>query len=221
MKTSILHVILALFVFFSTGCKKSPVITPPSNAADSYLPVTAGSHWAYHDVIGGFADTINIKMTGLTTNINGTTFYTATGSSHFNSAITENFYIANHLYIERYFVGGGIYQTNIDIVLLNDTVSAGNSFTAVVTPIGGAGTSPERIINTVIEKNVSKVVGGKTFSNVIHTRIGLQYNFGTGFETNSVYDYYLAKGTGIIEEDISAPDGTVSETLTIMDYGIN
>src|SRR5471030_2286161 len=90
--------ILALVAAFFTGCKKSALDTPvPPASADTYLPVSAGSSWDYYDQVAGYTDTISIKMNGSTTKLNGADFFTATGTSHFNKAIVENFYAANHL----------------------------------------------------------------------------------------------------------------------------
>jgi len=220
MKKTIIAALVPLCVLFFTSCKKGgsnqPVV-PPS--ADSYLPVTASSNWTYSDVISGTKDTIRLTMTGATTNIGGQTFYTASGKSRINPVITENYYSGNHLYIRQYSIGGGVYQTYISVTLLNDTVAAGNSFTASITPDGTLAGSPARIVNTVIEKNISKVVNGVTFSNVIHTHVDLQYNYGAGFATNSTYDYYLAKGVGIIEEDLGSA-GSTDETKTLMNYSV-
>ena len=219
-KISLLAILVMPALFFS-GCKKSAgnsTVAPSS--ADSYLPVTAGSSWDYYAQVAGYTDTISIKMTGLTTKINGTDFFTATGVSHFNKAIVENFYEASHLYVERYTIGGDIYATNIDVVLLNDTLAVGHNFTAAVTAIGGVDVQPMRIINTTVEKNITKVVGGKSFSGVIHTRVQLQNDSGSGFETNSIYDYFMVKGIGIIEMDSSAPGGAIDETQTIMNYKV-
>ncbi|MDR3695690.1 hypothetical protein [Mucilaginibacter sp.] len=221
MKKISLLAVLVMPAFFFTGCKKSSGNSPVApSSADSYLPVTAGSSWDYYAQVAGYTDTISIKMTGSTTRINGADFFTATGVSHFNKTIVENFYEANHLYVERYTIGGDIYATNIDVVLLNDSLAVGHSFTAAVTTIGGVDVPLMRIINTTVEKNITKVVGGQSFSGVIHTRVDLQYNTGSGFETNSIYDYFMAKGIGIIEMDSSVPGGAVDETQTIMNYTV-
>jgi hypothetical protein len=41
-------------------------------------------------------------------------------------------------------------------------------------------------------------VGTKTYTDVIHTKLKLQFDTGSGFDTYQDMDYYIAKGVGII-----------------------
>ena len=60
----------------------------------------------------------------------------------------------------------------------------------------------------------------KTFNNVIHTQINIEYDFldGSGFQSYGTYDYYIAKGVGLIETD-SEVIGVIT-TSKIFDYAI-
>ena len=75
------------------------------------------------------------------------------------------------------------------------------------------------MVNTIKEKNTTKVVNGKTFTNVIHTQVDLQYDLGGGFQSVAVYDIYLAKGVGMIESDTSI-QGSPYDVSTLTSYSI-
>jgi hypothetical protein len=77
-----------------------------------------------------------------------------------------------------------------------------------------------RCVDTLIETGISKTVNGNTFNNVLHTRAYFQRDLPWGeWQNMFVYDFYLAKGVGIIEMDVN---GTYNQTLTgketLIDY---
>lgn len=111
------------------------------------------------------------------------------------------------------------YGINIELHVGNDTKAAGYSWTTTPTADGLVNGFPARMINTIKEKGISKVINGKTFNNVMHTQVDLQYDVGTGFESYSIYDLYLAKGIGMIESDTGI-SGTIYDKETILSYNI-
>jgi hypothetical protein len=216
MKRNLL-IILAAFVLFYSSCKKdSANMTPPS--ADSYFPVTAGSTWRYLDFTqSGTEDTLTIKMTGVKTTINGKTYYNATSSSTETGTGTDYFYAANHIYANRAL--NSYAGTTVELKLFNDTASVGNSLISSPTDNGLVDSVPSRTVNTIIAKNLTKTVGGKTFTNVVHTEVDFQYDYSEGYSTGFVYDFYLAKGIGMIESQLTIL-GSVYEEEVILDYSI-
>jgi hypothetical protein len=212
-------IILAFAALFITGCKKDSSNKPSgSTASNSYLPVTSGSTWRYLiDIAAGGTDTLTIKMTGATATINGKTYYSATSASKTLGSSPGYFYSANHIFAMRGTNAAAGFS--IELQLLNDTVAVGHTWTTSPTDNGYINGYPARTVNTIVEKNISKVIGGKNFTNVMHTQIDLQYDFGSGFESFGGYDVYLAKGIGMIELDSSIL-GTLYETETIMDYTV-
>jgi hypothetical protein len=216
MKRNLL-VILALLTLFYTSCKKDRANTTPSSA-DSYFPVTSGSTWRYYDLIqGDSTDTITIKMTGGTSIFNNQTYYNASSKSTNAGAGTEFFYAANHSYAIRAL--NAYAGTTIDLKLYNDTATVGNNLFSTPTDNGLVDIIPARTINTVIAKNLTRTIYGKTFTNVIHTQVDFQYDYSGSYQTGFLYDFYLAKGIGMIESQLTILGGTYEEEL-ILDYSI-
>jgi hypothetical protein len=216
MKRNLLIILAALVLFF-TSCKKDPANMTPLSA-DSYFPVTAGSTWRYFDIKqDGTTDTITRKATGATTVFNGKTYYNVSSKSTESGAGTEYYYAANHIFSMRAL--NAYAGTTVDLKLFNDTVSVGTNLISEPTDNGMIGNVPVRTISTVVEKNITKTVGGKTFNNVIHTQVDFQYDFSEGYGTSFIYDFFLAKGVGIIESQLTIL-GSVYEEEIILDYSV-
>jgi hypothetical protein len=216
MKRNLL-VILAVLTLFYVSCKKDSANTTPSSA-DSYFPVTPGSTWRYYDLVqGSNTDTITIKMTGGTSSFNNKTYYNAATMSTNSGAGTEYFYAANHSYAVRAL--NAYAGTTIELKLYNDTATVGNSLLSIPTDNGLVDIIPARTINTVIAKNLTRTINGKTFTDVIHTEVDFQYDYSGGYQTGFLYDFYLAKGIGMIESQLTILGGTYEEEV-ILDYSI-
>jgi hypothetical protein len=214
MKRSLFYAVLLLSFCFSS-CKKDNSAKPsPGN----YLPLTNGSTWKYNYVSdGGTEDSLIVTMTGENTKINGQTYYGATSTFRKNSSFGY-FYAGNHIYATR--TAGGLNPA-IELQLLNDTASVGYRWTTQPTVSGKIGENFVRAVNIIKEKNISRTIEGKTYTDVIHTQILLQYDFGdgNGYQTSVTYDFYLAKDVGLIENDANTLD-LLFETETLFDYTI-
>jgi hypothetical protein len=209
-----LVLVLCITVCWVTGCKKD------SNAnlsADSYLPLTQGSLWKYsYQTNGGTTDTITISMTGGSTQINGKTYYNASSVYKGGNSLGY-FYVGNHIYATRTIDNGS--GSAMEFQLLNDIAPVGYQWITSPTDNGKVGSVPARTVNTIKEKNITRQLNGRTFTDVTHTQVELQYDFGSGFETSITYDFYLAKGIGLIENDANTLN-TLVETETLFDYTI-
>jgi hypothetical protein len=208
--------VIAIGAVLMAGCKSKN--DPKPGSSDSYLPVTSGSTWTYNDVaVGGNAGTLTITMTGATSVINTKTYYVISSNSSSRGTTPGYYYAANHVYaIRSTNAAAGV---TIELQLGDDSKAVGYSWTTSPTDNGTVSGFPARTVNTVKEVNVSKVVNGKTYNNVIHTQIDLQYNLGSGFQSTALYDVYLAKGVGMIETD-SSVNGVSTETETLTNYTI-
>jgi hypothetical protein len=208
----LLLLIVVCFCIF--GCKKEKTEGP---ALNDYLPVTNGSFWKYsYGSDGGSTDTLTITMTGGTTKINGKTYYNAT--STYRQGFSDGyFYAGNHFYATRTVALGS--NVAMEFQLLNDTASVGYHWITSPTDDGKVSGIPAQTINTIMEKGISRVINGRTFNDVIHTRVELQYSSGAGFQTYITYDFYLAKGVGLIENDANTLD-SFFEKETLFDYTI-
>jgi hypothetical protein len=205
--------VFAVFIFCCFGCKKEANKSP---ANGEYLPLTDGFTWKYdYASDGGSTDTLIVKMTGGTTVINSKTYYNA-ASTYKQGTSLGYFYAGNHTYATRTTDNGA---GSIELQLLNDTASVGYTWVASPTDNGMVGAYPAQTVNTIKEKNITRTLNGITFTNVIHTQVQLQYNFGAGFETTITYDFYLAKGIGLIENDANTLN-TLYETETLFDYTV-
>jgi hypothetical protein len=214
MRNKILMLIIS-GAMLAAGCSKSK--NNPSPSSDSYLPVTSGSTWTYNDVVNGSTSQLTVTMTGATTAFNSKTYYNGTSSSTAKGNSTGYFYAANHGYAIR--ATSAAAGLTIELQMGNDAQAVGYTWTTTPSDNGTVNGVPAQTVNTIKEKNVTKVVNGKTFTNVIHTQVDLQYNLGTGFQSVAIYDFYLAKGVGLIETDTSV-SGSPYELQTITNYTI-
>ena len=189
----------------------------PSTSSDSYLPVSSGSQWTYNDVVNGNASQLVVTMTGGTSLINGKTYYAGTSTSSAKGTTTGYFYSANHAYSFR--ATSVTANVTLELQMGNDQQAVGYSWITTPTDNGTINGVSAQTVNTIKEKNITKVVNGKTFNNVLHTQVALQYDFGAGFQDVAVYDIYLAKGVGLIENDTSI-SGSPYEVETITGYTI-
>ncbi|WP_295794769.1 hypothetical protein [Mucilaginibacter sp.] len=213
-------ILIAVVAFFATGCissKNDPKPGDGASTSDSYFPVTSGSTWTYKEEIAGATSSTVIKMTGNTKTFNGKSYYEATSSSTVKGNTLGYFYTANHDFAILQTIPN--YGINIEIRLGNDTKAAGYSWTTSPTADGYVNGFPAQMINTIKEKGITWVVNGKTFTNVMHTQADLQYDLGSGFMSYSVYDFYLAKGVGMIESDTGI-SGSIYDKETILSYNV-
>ena len=143
------------------------------------------------------------------------TYYAALGNSAAKGSSTAYYYAADHDFaIRETDPGSGI---TIELQAGNDAQAVGYTWTTIPSDSGTLGGLPAQTINTIVEKNVTKNINGKVYTNVIHTKAELQYNAGTGFFTVGVYDFFLAKGIGLVESD-STIGGSLFESETIESY---
>ena len=210
-----LFIILAV-VMVCGGCKKnSPA---PSTASDSYFPLTTGATWAYLDAQQGLKpDTATTQITGATTVFNNKTFYNAATSSKNKGLGTDYFYTGDHVYIIHSL--NAYAGETIDLQLYCDTASVGISSYAVPTASGAIDGLPVRTVNTIIAKDIPLVLNGVHYTGVVHSRVDFQYDYktGNGFETNFTYDFYLAKGIGMIAYNLNIY-GSLTEQEVLLKY---
>lgn len=223
-----LFVILVLPAICFLSCIKNPYRAAPPLTAYSYFPQTLGSTWRYRDSIFGEAtnpmaiygvknDTLTYTMNGATTDFNSKISYDAQVSSLLFSPHIADYFVSNHIceLIEPTLAFG-----LIDLQILNDTAHAGYSWTSTPSLTTLLHNSPVRTINTIVETDMTKIEGGKTYTSVTHTSINFQININNqGFNNIAHFDFYLAGDVGIIEKD-AYYYGYLNETETIVDFHI-
>lgn len=227
MKKNLL-VILAVLTFGYMGCADNAYKPTPPAQPDSYLPETYLSTWRYRDSIyhdnadstapnGIKIDTVSLTINGNTTDVNGLICYNAEVASVKNGPGTVYFHAQKHVLglLESTPPFG---MTNFDFLV--DTGKVGYTWTSIPSENRLFNGSPVKSINTIKEKDITKVVGGITFTQVVHTTANFQISIkGAPYHNIAFYDIYLAKNIGLIEKD-SYVYGNLNETETIIDYVI-
>lgn len=218
---------LILLLTVTTGCGIKEVIPPPSSntnvsgvsSSNSYQPVSEGSTWVYNNsVIGGTTVQSTIKMTGGTTKFAGKTYYNASSISTGQAASNGYFYNDSNVYIVR-SSSSAAPGLVVNMEYLDTRLPVGGTWTTPATDGGIINGVPAQMVGTIMETGINKTIGNKTFNNVIHTQIDLQYDYGSGFQSFMLYDYYVAKGVGMIEQD-SKSFGIDVNKQTIVSYTV-
>jgi hypothetical protein len=198
-----LTVICCTISLFFAACIKEKSLEPNYNSNNNgstdgtYQPMSANSYWKYRQS-GTFTGESTLTATGKKKTVNGIDYYIFNGSGVGGGEAL--FGIKDHNY---YQLAQGVAPNgasfDINFLYLNDTASVGytwqhqagqgNGFTAH-TP------------GTIVEKGITMTVEGKTYKDVIHTRMEIQYDMPVfGSITFATYDYYIAKNIGVIKAD--------------------
>ena len=224
-----LFVILAFMAISFMGCKDVAYKIPVPASPTTYFPQTKGTSWKYRDsVYGLITDTVNVhgvRVDTLSFTITGTT-------TDFNSKVCYNASIVSRVYggggMAYYYAGShvfALYQSTPPwgftiMQVMTDTASVGYTWISNPSLVNVLNGYPVQTINTILEKNISRVVNGKMFSNVVHSSSNFQINKnGNGFQNIAHFDFYLAQGVGLIEKDVQY-FGYINEVETIIGYNI-
>jgi hypothetical protein len=209
---------ICLISVLFTSCGKNTTDDPGpddnnTNSA-SYQPLTVNSTWTY---VTDYPTPDNVVLTATastqTYNKKAYTIVQAKGTKL--GTQNQYFYNANHLYNYRVPVDG---LGSIDFTYLNDNAAVNATWTANVTDDGTLSGIPARMTGTLIEKGISKTVSGKKYTDVIHTTVLLQYDIASTYTTLATYDFYVAKGIGIVEMDSNTYG--ITSTLKLQSYQI-
>ena len=163
-------------ILFAVGCSSSKKADPAPSSAQSYLPVTAGSHWTYSiPASSTYAETFT--MLGSTTAFNNKTYY--------NYEITNN--NTGIVSVDYFYSNNGVYSMRssnitvediVDLPLGLDNEPVVYTWTTVPTDNGMlANSGGAKAINTIKEINITKTVNGKVYTDVMHTRVDLESDF--------------------------------------------
>ena len=197
-----------IIVLMAFGCKKDND-SPNTGSKNTYQPVTKGSYWKYNGLSTGTVFS-TITMTGATMTLNGRIYYEhktvleqsgTESTGHFNSENSE----------VRSFAG------NNEALFLKENAAIGETWVSLrvdgSTSSGPMYQEPYTVIAKIVETGINYTVAGKTYTNVIHSKHMRQFSSGA---TSDLYDYYVAKGVGMIER--KNPDGSSSTAL--LEYSI-
>ncbi|NML20943.1 hypothetical protein HHL16_08660 [Pseudoflavitalea sp. G-6-1-2] len=219
MKRSVLF--LLVFAMAVTSCKKSKDDVSNPESRDSYQPVTTGSFWKYKVSGGLFNYETTATATGKTTTINGINYNILTSTG--GSSVGEGYYgYKDGKYYTR--VAGVSPNTgasfDLNMLYLNENAKPGDTWT---NEAGQGNGFSAKTPGKLIAKGLKMTVAGKTYTDVIHTEVILQYVLPEiGVMNTGYYQYYIVKGVGIIKiefrtEDIDEDPLSITE---LTDYQI-
>lgn len=198
--------IIALFcIAVLSSCQKDETTAPeppidsiPEN--QSYLPLTQGTFWVYKDSATAVTDTATVLNDELIQD--SITFKKVQLGN--TSGIGFSYYgVLGH----NYYLRGEQMGISVTLQVLNDSLAAGSSWTNDMGTISGV---PVRGKGTIIEKDITYTVQGTTYQNVIHSQYVLSYKFLGTYLNFATYDFYFAKGIGIVKMQSSIADNTGS-----------
>ncbi|MFD0765893.1 hypothetical protein ACFQZI_13610 [Mucilaginibacter lutimaris] len=186
----------------SDNFNSNPTVNNPNSSAnDSYLPTTTGSSWTYQSDVTGLTESAEAHITGVITPLNGQNYYELKSSTAGKEDVVQYYYVKDKKY--KIIATTVQEKVTVEFFILDDNLPVGGEWTARMSPNGLVNDVPARTKNKIIETGITKTVLGKTYKNVIHTHTIVQYDFGLGdgFQDFGDYDYYLAKGVGLIQTD--------------------
>ncbi len=217
MKTGFIGFIAIGFLIMFSGCgkelsveeKTGTVIIPDT----TYQPLEANSSWVYQDSVTGTTTTLTATNNDTTIDNKLYTIFNAVSSGQ---TAEQYFNISSHDY---YSVGAFAFGLpGVESLYLNDTASAGYNWQVAAGTYNGY---PAQVQGQIIDTGLTVTIGANTFMHVIHSQINVQYNVGSGFQTPyATYDFYVAKGVGIIRVEINIPTVPFVDVLELVSYSI-
>jgi hypothetical protein len=193
--------------------------------SDSYQPTSANSYWHYKET-GDFISESTITSTGQHSTISGIDFVLFNSTSPQSTGNVQSYMGTkdhNFYFLDQGNSPNSGASFDLNFLYLNDTASVGYTWD------NNAGQGNGFTAHTpgkIMERGITLTVAGKSYNNVIHTQENLTYDIpGFGTLNSATYDYYVAKGVGIIRVLAAVGDasvtGTVVHTTTdLVDYSI-
>jgi hypothetical protein len=223
--------LLLLVTLFVAGCQKEIDFTDRNGSGSgtggggngggnvsggSFCPTTVGTWWKYKDSTSGAITTQTIQNTTQTRN--GILYKAVTVSGRSDTGWYASPRPGYYLAQAGTDPGTG---ASYDMVFhyLNDTAAIGYSWEYVAGQGNGFAADMK---TTIVEKGLTMTVGGKTYKDVTHTTMHLSYDLGIIVLDAAVYDFYVARGAGIIKirTNIDALGTTLQTCSDLIDHSI-
>ena len=225
MKPFILLLSLSVVLF---SCQKQVDFDSPQGSGGSgtggtgtFQPISKNSYWKYHET-GTFTGDFTITSTGEKRSVNGINYSVFSATP--GTTISEELFGTSGHDLYQFFEGPIPNSTtgiSMNMLYANDTASVGYTWNNTAGQANGLTAYTPGII---LEKGISLTVGGKTYDNVIHSQIVLQYEYPiVGIVSVATYDYFIAKNVGIVRivsvgDPVMSPG--VSTTSDLVEYSI-
>lgn len=198
-------------ILLGSCSKNGPEPLPP--ATPNYSPQTANSTWTYKNNPGS---NFTITATNRDTVAQGKTyrvFLNSAGANIYMGQSGGDYY--------RFGVIEQLGLSGVEELYLKDGEAVNAFWTStqnVIVP--NFGTVPITLKYTIKGRSETRVVGTKTFTNVIHVRLDLSVPVPIALGGG---DFYYAEGVGLIENaiNVSVPgQPAINQTQVITDYSI-
>lgn len=190
----------------------------PTNA--DYQPTSKDSYWKYQDSSSYTGKEEILRSTGTTRNIDGLVWNEL---NRLFDGVESKAYVrkdGNKYFIRSKAMTSSGTMVEVNSYYLNDKEPVGFKWEHSLGSINGV---PARFLGEIIERDINYTVKGKTYSSVIHTRLILQYNIMGRYSTWAIYDYYIAKGIGVIRlvSDVQIEGISILKTASnLIEYSI-
>jgi hypothetical protein len=203
MKRTLLTLTTLLILFFG-ACKKDNSNTPGGNTGnDTYQPLSAGSTWKYRTttvspIPGDNTETLDTTENTMTAEIKkiGTKNYHVLKSVDNDGTTKTYLNFEDHVYSTIQLDDESDKQ--FDLPYLNDNVAAGTSWTTGLDLSDAENQIDARLKTTIAEKGISRVILGKSYTNLIHSNVELQVKINGTYTTQFTQEFYVAKGIGVV-----------------------
>ena len=172
----------------------------------SYMPLATGNWWKLKDSASGTIQTYTVTPNSIT--YNGRSFSALYVQPTPNGIDTG--YYAHDAVDYRFLALVSAPSVRLEFLYLRDT-AVGSTWTANA---GSANGFAATINGKVIARNLTMTVQGATYQNVIHSYIELSYSL---IGVAARYDYYSAKGVGIIAVYSEAGMPGAPQTRTVQE----
>ncbi len=212
------YLLIALSAILFTSCQKElnyDVTTGGTTNAGNYQPTTKDSYWKYQDS-SLTGEITTLLATGTTKTINAKSYDVFSTSTSGQPATESYFNRSGNQYSVLGFVGGTV---NLEFIYLNDKEAVGYTWSYNAGTVNGFAA---KINGKILGKGISKTVNAVNYTDVIHTQLDLQYDLGAGFQSVGIYDFFIAKGVGIIrvESNLSLFGASIITVSNLIDYSI-
>lgn len=183
---------------FNIICSGSTI--PPVNNSNCkacvYIPLCAGSKFAYYDTTSGTASIRNADLlTKMDTTIDGKIFQkimSSTGAGYYNCTNGETTAIGYQL-----VSASGNTLQKIKMIMLKANASVGTTWSDTINNSSGQAVIQKL---TIASKGTSRMVGTFNFPDVIAVNLETGIDLpGIGYLAFTTSTYYYAKGVGLVE----------------------
>jgi len=203
MKKNTLTILLIVLIAFTQSCKKDGASTPTIGTNSDYQPTTANSFWKFKDSTTGLINTLT--SVGTSKLINGEV-YSVFSSASLLAGSSEGYFQKknkDYTFLNLFNVTGTSSGSNFAIKYLNDSLPAGSKWDYTLGTLNGANT---KATTTIKAKGGNLTVEGKTYADIIHTQSDILSDLSAlsmGWVKVAQYDFYAAKGVGIVKIEIN------------------